>query len=54
MSWILHTTKKVPVDKDTIVIVELEDGHITIPLKACDIDWYCPGDDVVRYLVIRE
>jgi hypothetical protein len=51
--WINHTPGDCPVSPDTVVEAVLEDGHQLTPMRADELDWYCPGDDVVKYRVVK-
>lgn len=51
---VTHTTRKMPVHPDTIVVAVLEDGTVLSAMKASEIDWNLPGDDVLSYDIIRE
>lgn len=46
-----HTPGPSPVPDDTIVIVEMEDGDMLSPLRADQVDWNCPGDQIVSYTI---
>jgi hypothetical protein len=50
--WIEHTKAFMPVDPETVVVAELEDGYELSPLKAHEIDWHQGPDQVVRYYII--
>lgn len=52
--WIDHYPLTMPVEPDTIVEAELEDGYVLSPMAAHEIDWNCHGDDVVRYRIVEE
>ena len=49
-----HTPGPCPVPPDTIVIATLENGDTLMPMRADEIDWYCPGDDVIEYEIVEQ
>jgi len=49
--WKDHKPGPCPVDSATWVEAILEDETRLSPMRADEIDWDCPGDQVVRYRI---
>jgi hypothetical protein len=52
--WTLHDDKGRPISVRPEMVVQVEfkdDGHISCPMLASDLDWHCPSDPVAAYRV---
>lgn len=47
--WIHHEPGPCPVPSGEVVQVAFGPGDILSPMPAKDIDWDCPGDQVIKY-----
>jgi hypothetical protein len=53
--WIRHYPDEgQPVDDDVIVVAILEDEEKLPPMRADEIDWDCPGDQITEYRIVTE
>ena len=52
--WLNHTPGPCPVSPETIVVAVLEDEYELSPMRADEISWDCPGDDVTRYRIVEQ
>ena len=49
--FIKHTPGDCPVGPDQVVVARLSDGHELAAMPAKEIDWDCPGDQVIEYRI---
>jgi hypothetical protein len=50
--YTVHTPGPCPVDPKAFVRARLEDGYLLMPLQAKEVDWNCPGDDVIEFKIV--
>lgn len=57
LEWIKYTPNRkvyIPADlsRDTLIKARFEDGYETGVIRADEVDWWCPGDQVTEYAIV--